>query len=275
MKSQLSGDDDGITGFQIFGMVSGGLVILAVLILIFGSWVTVPAGNRGVLLHMGAVTGVILPEGMSGKMPFTDSVVVMNVQVQKEQVQAEAASKDLQTVHATVAVNLRVMPDKVASLYQGVGTDYMDRVVAPAIQESIKSVIAHYTAEELITKREAVKEEAQELLKNKMLVYGLSVEATNIVNFDFSPSFNASIEAKVTAEQNALAARNKLEQMKYEAEQAVAVAKGKAEAFSIESKALQNNPQVLQLRALEKWNGVLPTVMSADGAVPFIQVKGS
>lgn len=261
------------SGFKIFGIVAAIVVVLMLLVFAFGSWVTVEAGHRGVLLHMGAVTGRVLPEGVSGKTPWVESVVTVNVQVQKEQVVAEAASKDLQTVHTTVAANLRVLPDKVATLYQNVGVEYMDRIVAPAMQESIKSVIAHYTAEELITKREAVKEEVQSLLKDKMVAYGIAVEATNIVNFDFSPSFNASIEAKVTAEQNALAARNKLEQTKYEAEQAAAVAKGKAEAIAIESKALQNNPQVLQLRALEKWNGVLPQVVGGDGAIPFINIQ--
>ena len=91
------------------------------------------------------------------------------------------------------------------------------------------------------------------------------------MNFDFSPSFNAAIESKVTAEQNALAAKNLLEQKKFEAQQVVATAKGKAEAMGIESEALAKNPQILQLRALEKWNGVLPTV--TGGAIPLIDVQ--
>ncbi len=96
------------------------------------------------------------------------------------------------------------------------------------------------------------------------------VDEFNIVNFEFSKVFNEAIEAKVTAEQQALAAKNKLEQIKFEAEQKVAEAKGKAEAITIESNALRSNPQILELRALEKWNGVLPQV--TGGAIPFINL---
>ena len=91
------------------------------------------------------------------------------------------------------------------------------------------------------------------------------------MNFDFSKSFNDAIEAKVTAEQNALAAKNKLDQVKYVAQQAVEEATGKAKALSIEGQALQSNPQVLQIRAIEKWNGVLPTVTGSS--MPFVNIK--
>jgi len=97
------------------------------------------------------------------------------------------------------------------------------------------------------------------------------VDEFNIVNFRFSKVFNEAIEAKVTAEQSALAAKNKLEQIKFEAEQRVAEAKGKAEAITVESNALRSNPQILELRALENWNGVLPQV-TGSGGIPFINL---
>ena len=99
------------------------------------------------------------------------------------------------------------------------------------------------------------------------------VDEFNITNFEFSKVFNDAIEAKVTAEQSALAAKNKLEQIKFEAEQRVAEAKGKAEAITIESNALRSNPQILEMRALEKWNGTLPQV--TGGAVPFISLPSA
>jgi regulator of protease activity HflC (stomatin/prohibitin superfamily) len=250
----------------------GAFVLLAiVLVLAFGSWGTIDAGNCGVVLRMGAVTGEIKPPGFYTKMPFSIHVVEMNVQVQKEQVDTQCSSKDLQTVKATVSLNLSLMQDKAASVYQTIGVDYLETVVAPAMQESVKSVMAQYTAEELISKREEVRQGIADLLATKLTPIGVKTEAINIVDFDFSSTFNEAIEAKVTAEQNALAAKNKLEQVKYEADQSVAMAEGQAKAIAIQAQAIQvqGGEAYIQLKALEKWDGKLPQIMGA-GSVPFI-----
>ncbi len=259
---------------QVVLAVVGCIGLILFLVVVFGSWGTIPAGSRGVVLRMGAVTGEIKGEGMYGKTPWVVSVVEMNVQIQKEQVQTEGASKDLQTVKTDVALNLSLAPDRCAEIYQNVGVDYLNKIVAPAMQESIKAVIAQFTAEELISKREAVREAISSLLGQKLNPMGIRTEALNIVDFDFSQSFNAAIEMKVTAEQNALAAKNKLEQIKFEAQQKIEEAKGKAEAISIESKALLNSPQILTMRALEKWDGKMPLVVGA-GSLPFINIPVS
>jgi len=258
---------------RIIGAIAAFVVLMLVLIFGFGSWGTVEAGHRGVVLRMGAVKGEIKGEGIYSKTPWLEHVKEMDVRVQKEQVETEGASKDLQTVHATVALNLALQPDQCANVYQKFGMDYLNNIVAPAMQESIKAVLAQYTAEELITKREAVREGISKLITSKLIPMGIRTEAVNIVNFNFSPTFNAAIEAKVTAEQQALAAKNKLAQIEFEAQQKVAEAKGKAEAMRVESAALANSPQILQLRSLEKWNGILPTVVGSGTPIPFIGVK--
>lgn len=246
-----------------------GILFLACIISSLG---TVDAGNRGVVTRMGAVTGVIKQEGFYTKAPFVEKVVEMSVRVIKEQVEVEGASKDLQTVKSIVALNLSLEPSKCAEVYQVFGLNYLETIVAPAMQESCKAIFAQYTAEELISKREAVKAGVFKAIADKMNPMGIKTEALNIVDFDFSQSFNQAIEAKVTAEQNALAAKNMLAQKEYEAQQLVATAKGKAEAMQVESLALAKNPQVLQLRALEKWNGILPQVVGSQ-AIPFIETK--
>lgn len=251
-------------------IVSISIGIVAVII-ILSSFGTVRAGWRGVRTRFGAVTGNVVGQGLYLKLPFIESVVKMNVQVQKEQVDVGAASSDLQTVDSTIALNYHPDPEKITQLYQGIGLNYKDAIIAPALQEAVKASTARYTAEELITKRELVKADVRSTISEKLVIRGIIVDDLNIVNFDFSDSFNAAIEAKVTAEQSALAAKNKLAQVQFEAQQAQAEATGKAQAITIESEALRNNPQVLELRALEKWNGVLPQVTS--GAIPFISVK--
>jgi regulator of protease activity HflC (stomatin/prohibitin superfamily) len=240
-------------------------------ILLFSTWGTVGAGERGVLLRFSAVTGEVKDEGLYFKLPFVESVKIVNVQIQKSEVPASSASKDLQAVSTTIAVNYQVKADNVANLYRELRNDYQVRIIDPAVQESIKNATAQFTAEELITKRSEVRDLIYLNIKNKLESKGIAVHEVNIVNFDFSSSFNESIEKKVTAEQDALASKNKLEQVKYEAQQKVEEAKGKAEAIRIEADALRSNPAVLELRALEKWNGVLPTV--TGGATPFINVS--
>jgi len=249
-----------------------GIFVLALIFLsIFWPFGTIGAGERGVLTRWGAVTGKVFNEGLYVRIPISDRIVVMDVKIQKEQVEASAASKDLQSVSSVVALNFHVSPDKVANILQDVGADYKMRLIDPAIQESVKASTAKYTAEELITKREEVRDEIKARLNEKLPPRGIMVDDFNIVDFNFSQSFNEAIEAKVTAEQSALAAKNKLEQIKFEAAQQAAEAQGKADAIRIESAALKDNPQVLQLRALEKWDGRMPAVMS--GATPFVDVS--
>ncbi len=247
------------------------VIIAVVLFVIAWPFGIVGAGERGVLLRWGAVTDKVVGEGLYVLVPVMDRVVVMDVKILKEEVVATAASKDLQTVNSKVALNYHVDPEKVAEIYQDIGVDYRVRLIDPALQESVKSTTAKYTAEELITKREQVRDDIRSHLVEKLEPRGILIDDFNIVDFQFSAAFDQAIELKVTAEQSALAAKNKLEQIKFEAEQKIAEARGKAEALRIESAALQSSPQILELRALEKWDGKLPTVMG-DGTTPFVDV---
>lgn len=245
-----------------------GLIFLSVIFDFFG---TVNAGERGVKLRFGAVTGTVLDEGLYFKIPVVEQVVKMDVKILKSETDATAASKDLQTVNARVALNYHIDHVRTADLYQNVGLLYNEKLISPTIQESVKASTALFTAEELVTKRPEVREKIKSLLREKLESHGIFIDEFNIVDFSFSKSFNEAIEAKVTAEQEALAAKNKLERIKFEAQQNIETAKGKAEAIRIEAQALSNNPQVLELRALEKWDGVLPKV--TGGSIPFISLE--
>ena len=246
------------------------LIGAVALLLVFTAFGTVDAGMRGVHTRFGNVTGVIKEPGLYFITPFIEAVEIMDVQVQLEEARSAASSSDLQMVQSTVALNYMIDPLKTAKLYQDVGRQYNTRIITPALQESMKAATADYTAEELITKRAEVRDAIKALLVVKLDEHGILVDAFNIVDFDFSDNFNASIEAKVKAEQEALTAKNKLEQVKFEAEQAVEEARGKAEAIRIEAEALLKNPQVMELRALERWDGSLPKV--TGGAATLISV---
>lgn len=249
--------------------------VILIIVMVQFPFGTIPAGHRGVLLRFNAVTGTIFDEGLYFRIPFIQSIVKMDCRVEISEVPAAAASSDLQTVTSTVAINYHLDPPFTAGIYKDVGNRYRSILIAPALQETFKASTAKFTAEELITKRAEVREQIKSLLRERLISRGLIVDEVNIVNFDFSRTFNDAIEAKVTAEQQALAAKNKLEQIKYEAQQAIETAKGKAEALRVEASAIRENPQILELRALEKWNGVLPYYLSSTGqnAIPFLDIK--
>src|SRR5205807_6298439 len=126
------------------------------------------------------------------------------------------------------------------------------------------------TAEQLITQRAAVKQLVDTILEQRVQSSGLRITATSITQFEFSPSFTQAIEAKVTAEQNALREKNRLLQVEYEAKQKIAQAQGEAQALAL--RRAQLNPAILQLEAIQKWDGKLPQIMSAGSAVPFINL---
>lgn len=255
--------------------------VLIILILAFGSFGTISVGNVGVKTRFSKVVGTIQP-GLYFKLPFAEQVTSMDVQTQKDQTDATAASNDLQSVTATVAVNYHVEPQDATTIFSSLGANYADRIIAPAIQESIKSVTANYTAEQLVTEREKVRGEILTLLTTKLQTYGVQTDTLNIINFNFSSDFNKAIEAKVTAQQNALAAQNKLAQVQFEAQQTIATAKAQAEAQAIQTQALQNNGgqayvqlQTIKVQqaAVDKWNGVLPTQMIPGSTLPFLNLK--
>ena len=179
------------------------IIIVFILITITGAYGSVKAGYRGVKTNFGAVTGNVLNEGLYFKIPFVQEVIKINVQTKKTEIDADAASKDLQTVNARVALNYNVSTEKVADLYQKTGLEYEIKVIIPSLEEAVKSVTAEYTAEQLITKRTEVNSKIYTSIKEELKPYGIDVQQLNIVNFNFSPAFNASIENKVTAEQNA------------------------------------------------------------------------
>jgi len=247
------------------------------LLLAFKPWYQVGAGERGIVQNFGAVQDVVLNEGIHFKIPVVQTVTSMDVKIQKILTDAVASSSDLQDVDLSVALNYHIIPDKANLVYQKIGLEFKERIIDPAIQEVMKAVSARYTAEELITKRPAVSSEMKEALKSRLLKSNIAVDAFSIINFSFSQTFTDAIEAKQTAEQNALKAKRDLDRIKVEAEQTVAAATAEAKALGLQKQNI--TPDLIELRkieanlkAIQKWNGILPNV-TGSGAIPFIGVN--
>lgn len=252
------------------------IALLFFLLFAFKPWAQVGAGERGIVLNFGAVENTVLNEGIHFRIPVVQTVILMDVKIQKAITDAASASSDLQDVDLSVALNYHVIPDKANVVYQTIGVEFKARIIDPAIQEVMKAVTARYTAEELITKRPAVSTEMKDALTSRMLESNIAVDAFSIVSFSFSQTFTDAIEAKQTAEQNALKAKRDLDRIRVEAEQTIAAATAEAEALRLQK--MNISPDLIELRkieanlkAIEKWNGILPEVTGA-GAVPFIGV---
>ncbi len=239
-------------------------------------WVTVGPGQRGVVMNFGAVQPGVLDEGLHLRIPIMQEVAMLDVKVQKAVTDTVAASADLQDVTSTVALNYHLVPDKANVVYQAIGSSFKERIIDPAILEVVKAVTARYSAEELITKRPQVSEAMRLALTERLKEYNIAVDAFSIVAFSFSKVFAEAIEAKQTAEQLALKARRDLERIKIEADQKITAAKAEAESLRLQRANISADLIELRrieanLKAIEKWNGILPQV-TGGGGVPLIGV---
>lgn len=253
----------------------GSKLIVVIVIIIFGmlaissAFETVGPGHRGVVFSkFGGIQDKILDEGLQFKLPFIEDIIPIDVRIQKAQTDSTASSKDLQVVSSTIAVNYHIDPEKVNTVYQEIGIYFKERMIDPAVQESVKSATARFTAEELITRREEVKEVIKLNLIGRLKPFNVLIDEFNIVDFSFSRSFNDAIESKQSAEQQALKASRDLDRIKIEAEQRLTSARAEAEGQRIQRATI--SAEILQLRAIEKWDGHFPQVVG--GAIPFINV---
>ena len=264
------------------------LIVLVVAGLVAASSVKiVDAGTRGVLLHWSAVdlTQPPLEEGLHFVTPFADDVINIEVRTLKYEKSTTSASRDLQTVRTTVTVNYHPEKEMIHYLYKNLGLDYENRVIQPAIEETVKQVTANYNAEELITKRPLVKADIQDEITDRLNEFNLATEVISITDFEFSLLFSQAIESKVEAEQKAFRAENDLLRIQVEAQQQeaqafgiananIAEAEGEAKAIRIINQALAENPNYLEWFKTRAWDGKLPLVVG-EGGTPFIQIPVS
>jgi len=239
----------------------------------FESFTIVPAGYIGVQVTLGTVNPETLSEGLHFVNPISQ-VKEVEVRVVKADLKgAQAGTKDLQVVHTDIVVNYRIDGAKAATMYKEFGLDLENKILLPAINESFKATTAHYNSEELVTKRDEVSSAIHTELQNKVGKYGLDISEISLVNFGFSQEYQAAVEQKVIATQNKQKAEQDLARIKVEAEQRIAQADGEAKAIAIQAQAIQSNggAQYVQLQAIEKWDGKLPSTM-ASGAVPFLNL---
>lgn len=263
--SPRSSSREAILAFRI-------ILVLFVLALLSTFFVIVNAGQRGVLMQFGRVQSRILDEGIHVIVPIVHTVQLLSVRVQNQEISAEASSKDLQDVYSDVALNWHILPDEAQLAFQQIGDEaaIVTRIIHPAVEEVLKAVMARYTAEEIITKREEVKAEVDDRLKSRLVSYHIGVDDISLVHVHFSDRFSDAVEAKQVAEQEAKQAGFRVLKAQREAEVKISLAKGEAEAQRLIRETLSS--EVIRKQAVERWDGKLPIIVG-DGSSKLLELE--
>jgi len=260
---------------DIIGKVTSAIVVVALVILGFTSYFVVEPGEVAVKTRLGKVIGSY-EEGLHFKMPLIESIIKFSIQIQRADIKTQAFSKDLQTMTVHLVVNHRIQNGTVVSIYRNLGPNYVGTIVDPIVQEIFKSISAKFSAEKIIADRNVLVEEVNSVAKEKLMKQEIIVTDISVVDLDFTDQFLRAVEDKQVADQQAQMAGKLVEKAKRDAEQQIAKSRGEAEALRMQRE--QVTPQLIELRkvdaqlkAIEKWNGVLPGYVGAG--VPFISIE--
>ena len=283
-------------GATIAIVLVGIMVLLLVVDVIsptYGFFARVDSGYVGIVTHFGKIEDMVLPAGFHFTSWF-EHVHPINVRTQIKSGEVVAFSSDIQQVTLRISVNYNVTPEAANTLYKTVGKGYFETLVSPRVNEDAKAVVCKYTAESLIANREKLSGEIIVLLKKDLEQYGITITTISVENIDFTDSFEAAVESKQVATQEAQRARTLQEQQTMEAQQAASRKKIEAEAAAdvvrkqadaeayetrvkAEAQAEANKlisqtitQQLIDYVQAQNWNGQLPNIYGGSGVLPVI-----
>lgn len=253
--------------------------LIGILVFIISFFTSVPTGHTGVLTTFGKVSDYTLDSGIHTKAPW-QSVTLMDNRVQKESTTLSCFSEDIQEVDMIYTINYQIRSADAMTIYSTIGTEYYNTVIVPCITESVKTVVAKYSAENLISNRSELAAYIEEDLSDKLELYNIILVSTSIEDMDFTDEFTNAVEAKQVAQQNKLKAETEAQQKKIEAQATadaqVIAAQAEADSLLIQAKAEAEanealtkslSEEILQKMYYDTWDGVLPNVVGSDSTV--------
>ena len=248
--------------------------VLVIFLVMCNPFVMVGPGERGIKIKLGEVEPQCYGEGLHLIFPFIQNFKTMDVKIQKNKLKTSVYTKDIQQAGITYVVNYHIQPDKVYKLFQNVGMDYVDKILNPVVEGTIKDIIGKWNAQDLIANREMATRDILEKLQTQLADDYINVTDFQMTEINYSDVFERAIESKVTAEQEALKAKNKTVQVEEEAKQKVIAAEAEAKSMAIRARALTQNKSLVQYEAVQKWDGKMPQYVLGN-SVPFINVTPS
>lgn len=277
-------EDARLTAFfkRLRWMISVPVALLLAIIMLVSGVRIIDSTEVGVVRTFGQINREI-SAGLNIVNPISESVENYDLRVHVRTAEFASYTKDAQPVNATVDYQYKLRPGEVMDVAKEYGTyEILETKLAGVVEEKVKSVFANFSAMPLLERRATLSADVLDSLRDLEDLYHITFTAAVVNNIDFSDAFEASVEAKMIAEQDALRAEQekqsalvKAEQAKevaaINAEAAIAQAEGEAEAMRIVREALQNMPEAyIQQLWIEKWDGKLPTVSGADNSIVSI-----
>ena len=258
---------------KFFGIPILVLLLLVCFIVMCNPFAMVGPGERGIKIRLGQVQPESYGEGLHFIFPFIQKFRTMDVKTQKNTFTTAVYTKDIQQAKITYVINFNVQPDKVNKLFQEIGLDYVSKIISPVVEGTIKDIIGKWNAQDLIANREKATDDILFKLQEQLTRNYINVTDFQMTEINYSSVFEKAIESKVTAEQEALRAKNKTVQVEEEAKQKVIAAQAEAKSMAIRAQALSQNKSLVQYEAVQKWDGKMPQYMLGN-SVPFINVTG-
>ena len=259
---------------RVLGMPIAILCLLVCFIVLCNPFVMVGPGERGIKITLGHVQAESYGEGLHTIFPFIQKFRTMDVKTQRNTKTTAVYTKDIQQARITYVLNYNVDPASVNRLFQEVGLDYESKILIPVVEGTIKDIIGKWNAQYLIANREKATGDILVKLQNQLGDNYINVTDFQMTEINYSDVFERAIESKVTAEQEALKAKNKTVQVQEEAKQKVIAAEAEARSMAIRAQALSQNKSLVQYEAVQKWDGKMPQYMLGN-SVPFINVTAT
>lgn len=272
--------ETGMTEVLVGKLVGHVVLGIIALVFIFGSFFIVSPQENGIVLRLGSIQGTA-QNGLNFKLPLVDSVVKMDISTKAIVVDELAYSKDGQTVAFQATANYALNNQSAEAVYREFKRNYEAALIVPSIKEAIKTVASKYTAQGIIENRSRLPLEMKDEFSKLVLTRGFNVSAITLTNIDFDDAYENAIKNKQVQEQEALAQINITKQQDEKKKQEILKAEALAEKTKLEALALQSaqGEKLIDkiyaeaaLEAAKKWNGVLPTQMIPNGALPFINL---
>jgi len=248
------------------------VILFIVFVMFCNPMAIVGVGERGVKVTLGRVSPQSYSEGVHFVTPFISKIKVMNVKTQKVNIATEVYTKDIQQAKISYVINYNLMPQYAHQMYREVGMNYVDNILMPVVEGNIKDVIGRWNAQDLVANRAVATADILVKLQNQLKERYINITSFQIIDINYSEVFEKAIESKVTAEQEALKAKNKTVQVEEEARQKLISAQAEAQSMKIRATALTQNKALVEYEAVQKWDGKLPEYMMGN-SIPFINLQ--
>ena len=251
-----------------------GVIAFVTLSVIFGGFYTNKEGEKSLLTTFGKASESIKGAGLHFKIPFLQKVKRFDVKTIRADYKTVTYTKDIQSAEIVVSYSYNLIGEDIVDTYKKYGNEWQERILYPNLEQAVKAEVGTWNADQMVANRDKVASSILFSLQERMRVNEYPVAITNfqMINIDYSDQFERAIEKKVVAEQEALEEANRTKQVAQKAEQQVVSAKAEAESMRIRANALAQNPKLVSYEAVQKWNGVLPTVMTGD-STPLLDLR--